>query len=375
MKLTVDRDRLHAAMTRAGRVVERRNTTPILSNVRIVAEGNRLLLTTTDLDIEAVSACPAVIATPGEITAPAHLIADIAGKLPKGAQVVLDLSDTTLAINSGRSRFKLQTLPATDFPQLSAGTFDWQFSLHAKTLLRLLGRTAFAISSEETRFYLNGIYLHAPQVDGAPVLTAVATDGHRLARQRCAVPAFTAGTAETFHGGIVPTKAINEILRLVKDQDGDIELAFNGRLLRVTLPDETVLTTKLIDGTFPDYARVIPAGNTNVATLDRQALAEAVERVTTVSTEKTRAVKFDFRKGELTVSVQTQDGGAGEDTLDAAYEAADLTVGFNGAYTRSILDALTSKTCAAAFATAAEPSLWSDPDDADFLAVLMPMRV
>ncbi|MFG1255923.1 DNA polymerase III subunit beta [Xanthobacter flavus] len=391
MKLTISRDALAAALDRVGRVVETRNTIPILSNVRIVAHppeqaaqaavangGTRsgtVSVTGTDLDMEAISTAEAEVAAPGETTLPAKMAADFVRKLPAGAKVELadDGERGKLTIKSGRSRISVNTLAAGDFPDLSAGDFSNTFVLQASALLNMLDRVSFAISSEETRYYLNGIYLHVAQSEDGPALRAVATDGHRLAQHQVLAPQGTDGMA----GIIVPRKAVGEITRLLKPLgEESVRLEVSTTKLRLTA-GVTTLTTKLIDGTFPDYGRVVPSGNDKLATLDKEALGEAVARVATVSSERGRAVKFTFDDaGLLTLSVTNPDTGDATDAVEILYKAEPLEIGFNASYVADILAAVPGTRVQMAMADPGSPCLITpEAEGAGSLFVLMPMRV
>src|SRR5258706_218712 len=258
MKVTVERAQLVKSLGHVHRVVERRNTIPILGNVLVRAESARLSLKATDLDLEVTETLPAEAATAGSTTVPAHMFYDIVRKLPDGAQILLegDGDRSVLAIRAGRSRFTLQTLPENDFPDLAAGDMTHSFTLAASDMKRLIDRTQFAISTEETRYYLNGIYLHTAGSAKAATLRAVATDGHRLAQLDLALPKGASGMP----GVIVPRKTVGEVQRLIEDNEGEVKIELSQGKIRFTIGD-VVLTSKLIDGTFPDYGRVIPQNN------------------------------------------------------------------------------------------------------------------
>src|SRR5947199_1722781 len=255
MKVTVERSELLKSLGHVHRVVERRNTIPILANVLLHGDRSKLSLKATDLDIEVIDAIAAEVAPGGSTTVPAHMFFDIVRKLPEGAQVILESSGdrAALAIRAGRSRFTLQTLPESDFPDLAAGEMTHSFVLGAVDLKRLIEKTQFAISTEETRYCLNGIYLHTAGSAKASTLRAVATDGHRLAQFELPLPAGAAGMP----GVIVPRKTVSEVQRLIEDSEAEIAVELSQGKIRFTIRD-TDLTSKLLDGTFPDYARVIP---------------------------------------------------------------------------------------------------------------------
>ncbi len=372
MKVTVERAALLKALGHVHRVVERRNTIPILSNVLLRADDGGLRLKATDLDMEVTESVAAEIAQAGATTVPAHVIYDIVRKLPDGAQVSLETTGDTgqMQLRSGRSRFMLQALSEGDFPDLAAGDMPFTFALPAADLKRLIEKTQFAISTEETRYYLNGIYLHTIEVDGEMKLRAVATDGHRLARMELPAPAGSAGMP----GLIVPRKAVAEIQKLVDDGGEEIKIELSTAKIRLTFGG-VVLTSKLIDGTFPDYQRVIPTGNDKSLTVERAEFAKAVDRVSTISSERGRAVKLALSDGRLTLSVNNPDSGNAVEELDVDYDATPLDVGFNARYLLDITGQLDGDTALFKLADPGSPTVIQDREGASTLYVLMPMRV
>ena len=376
MKVTVERAALLKALGHVHRVVERRTTIPILSNVLLRAEGDGLRLKATDLDIEVTETVKADVAQAGAITVPAHVIYDIVRKLPEGAQVSLERSGETgqMQVRSGRSRFTLQALPETDFPDIAAGELDVNFSIGASDLKRLIDKTQFAISTEETRYYLNGIYLHTIESEGETRLRAVATDGHRLARIELPAPDGAVGMP----GIIVPRKAVAEIQKLVADEPGEaVRVSLSSAKIRFSFGQDggVVLTSKLIDGTFPDYQRVIPAGNDKLLTIERKDFQDAVDRVSTISSERGRAVKLAIGEGKMTLSVNNPDSGNAVEELDVDYDAGPLDIGFNARYLLDITNQLDSDTALFKLADPGSPTIIQDREGAATLYVLMPMRV
>jgi DNA polymerase-3 subunit beta len=376
MRATVERSHLLRSLSHVHRVVERRNTIPILSNVLLRADSGKLTLKATDLDLEVTETVAAEVGSGGATTVPAHILHDIVRKLPEGAEVSLDTGDgSQLALKSGRSRFTLQVLPESDFPDLTTGEFPTRFSLPAATLKKLIDRTQFAISTEETRYYLNGIYLHAVTVGKKPMLRAVATDGHRLAQAQVEAPAG----AEKMTGVIVPRKAVGEIQKLVEGGEGDVDVELSDTKIRVTIPAAggggVVLTSKLIDGTFPDYGRVIPQGNDKILKVDRGEFADAVDRVSTISSERGRAVKLALTEGKMTLSVNNPDSGSATEELGVDYGADDIEIGFNSRYLLDVAGQLETGTAEFRFADPGSPTLILDDGATDALYVLMPMRV
>jgi DNA polymerase-3 subunit beta len=372
MKVTVERANLLKTLAHVHRVVERRNTIPILSNVLVRASAEGLTLKATDLDLEVVERTPAEVGQPGATTVPAHMFYDIVRKLPEGAQVVVESTGdkSGITVRAGRSRFALQALPETDFPDLAAGELSHRFSISAGDLRRLIDKTQFAISTEETRYYLNGIYLHTVDTPGGTVIRAVATDGHRLAQVEFPAPAGAKGMP----GVIVPRKAVFEIQRLIEDLSASVEVELSTAKIRLTVGD-VVLTSKLIDGTFPDYGRVIPVGNDKLLTVDKADFANAVDRVSTVSSERGRAVKLAISGGKLVLSVTNPDSGSATEELEADYDADPIEIGFNSRYLLDITSQIDGETAVMKLADPGAPTLVQDRTAPHALYVLMPMRV
>ncbi|HEX2653965.1 MAG TPA: DNA polymerase III subunit beta [Xanthobacteraceae bacterium] len=372
MKITVERTALLKSLGHVHRVVERRNTIPILANVLIRADKGKLSLKATDLDLEVIETVAAEAAPAGSTTVPAHMIHDIVRKLADGAQVVLETStdQTSLSIRAGRSRFTLQTLPESDFPDLAAGEMSHRFKLLAKDLKRLIDKTQFAISTEETRYYLNGIYLHTAGSGKSVSLRAVATDGHRLAQVDLPAPEGAAGMP----GVIVPRKTVGEVQRLIEDAEAEVMIELSQTKIRFTIGGIT-LTSKLIDGTFPDYARVIPVGNDKELIVDKSDFEAAVDRVSTVSSERGRAVKLSISQGKLVLSVTNPDSGNATEELEVEYAADPVDIGFNSRYLLDIAAQIEGEVAVLRLADPGSPTLIQDKDAQGALYVLMPMRV
>ena len=372
MKVTVERAELLRSLGRVHRVVERRNTIPILANVLIKAEHGKLSLKATDLDLEVIDSVAAEVAPGGATTVPAHMFYEIVRKLPEGAQIVIEGSGerAVLSLRAGRSRFTLQTLPESDFPDLAAGEMTHSFKLAASDLKRLIDKTQFAISTEETRYYLNGIYLHTAGTAKAATLRAVATDGHRLAQVELPLPEGAAGMP----GVIVPRKTVGEVQRLIETGEGEVAIELSAGKIRFSF-DNMVLTSKLIDGTFPDYVRVIPTNNDKNLIVDKKDFEAAVDRVSTVSSERGRAVKLSISSGRLVLSVTNPDSGSATEELEVEYEAEPLDIGFNSRYLLDIAAQIEGEVAVLKLADPGSPTLIQDKDAKGALYVLMPMRV
>jgi DNA polymerase-3 subunit beta len=375
MKATIERATLLRCLSHVQSVVERRNTIPILSNVLIDAgESGSVKVMATDLDLQVVEAMAASsIDQAGAITVSAHLLFDIARKLPEGSQVSLTANENRLEVKAGRSNFKLPTLPRDDFPVIVEGDLPTSFELPARMLAELIDRTRFAISTEETRYYLNGIFLHVTDED-EPLLKAAATDGHRLARFTLPRPEGAAGMPDV----IVPRKAVGELRKLLEEAlDSNVLIDLSASKIRFTMGGEggVVLTSKLIDGTFPDYSRVIPTANDKLLKVDPKLFFSGVDRVATIATEKTRAVKIGLDHDRVTLSVTSPDNGTAAEELAAEYRAEGLEIGFNANYLKDILGQIEGDTVELHLADAGAPTLIRQDEQSRALYVLMPMRV
>ncbi len=370
MKATIERATLLKSLSHVQSVVERRNTIPILSNVLIDARADGTVrLTATDLDLQIVEALGGEVETPGALTAPAHMLFDIARKLPDGSQVSLEAADGRLQVRAGRSNFKMPTLPREDFPTIAEGELPIKFALPADVLRTIIDKTRLAISTEETRYYLNGIFFHVVDDKGGQ-LKAAATDGHRLARVTVDRPAGAEGMPDI----IVPRKCVAELRKLLDGMDGDVTIHLSDAKMRFEL-GAAVLTSKLIDGTFPDYTRVIPTANDKILRIDPRSLAQGVDRVSTIATEKTRAVKLGMGSDKVTLSVTSPEHGTATEEVPGDYGAADMEIGFNARYLLDILGELDGDACEIHLADAAAPTLLRTDGEASALYVLMPMRV
>ena len=374
MKFKADRATLIKALAHIQSVAEKRNTIPILANVRIEVAGSKLTLTATDMEIAVVEEVVASAARDGATTAPAATLYEIVRKLPDGAEVELDLDGGTqqLRLRAGRFATSLVTLPIDDFPSMTAGQLPHRFNLKALDLRGLIDRTRFAISTEETRYYLNGIYLHAAEGDGGAVLRAVATDGHRLARVEEPIPSGAQGMP----GVIIPRKTVGELRKLLDEESGEVEVGLSDTRIQFRAGPIT-LTSKLIDGTFPEYERVIPKDNDKVLRVGKKDFSDAVARVAAISSERSRPVKMALDRDLLTLSAASPEQGTASEELDGdrvQYAASPLEIGFQARYLNDITDQI-SDHVEFHFSDGSAPTIVRDASDSSALYVLMPMRV
>ena len=376
MKFTADRAVLLKALAHVQSVVERRNTIPILANVLLDAKKDgALTLTATDMEIAIVEDVPGVtIARAGRTTAPAATLYEIVRKLPEGARIEFDHGggDGPLALRAGRYATSLMVLPVEDFPSMTEGKLPTTFQIGAADMRGLIDQTRFAISTEETRYYLNGIYVHAAEGDGAPVLRAVATDGHRLARVQMDLPEGAKGMP----GVIIPRKTVGELRKLIEETQDAIEVKLSDTKIRFAF-GTVQLTSKLIDGTFPEYDRVIPKGNDKVLKVQKKEFADAVQRVAAISTERSRPVKLSLSKGSLLLSANSPEQGQAQEELEGdvvTYDNTPLEIGFQARYLADITDQI-GDLVEFRFADGSAPTVVQDAAKPEALYVLMPMRV
>ena len=375
MHVVVDQSVLAKSLSRVAGIVERKNSIPIISNVALSAKNGTLSITGTDLDMEARTSINLMIDAEGTCTVPAATLADIVKRLPEGSQVemVHDSEQGQMTVRAGRSRFSLSTLPVEDFPWFGDGAFSHTFEMDTTILASMIDSARFAVSTEETRYYLNGIYLHQIGEE----MRMAATDGHRLARTTTPLP----HNADGIPGVIIPRKAVGEIRKTLdgKGVSGAVSIDLSETKLRISY-GSTVLSTKLIDGTFPDYERVIPTGNTCTMEADSAELSAAIERVSAISSEKSRAIKMTLAEGEITIAATSSENGSATDTLDSErshWNGPPIEIGFNGRYMMDIIAAAGCDRLTLAMADSASPCVITNSanDGAKSLFVLMPMRV
>jgi DNA polymerase-3 subunit beta len=369
MKVTIPRAELLRGLGHVQSVVERRNTIPVLSNVLIEAKSGSLTVTATDLDLQVRETIEATIETAGRTTVSAHTLHDIVRKMPDG-DVTLDHADGRMLVRAGRARFTLPTLPSDDFPEIPVGDMTHRFTIPSKVLSAIISSTRFAMSSEETRYYLNGIFLHIKQTEDGPHIAAAATDGHRLS---LAMTAIVDGSAD-IPSVIVPRKCVGEIHKILDSIDVDVKVALSVRKIEFDF-GSLVYLSKVVDGTYPEYQRVIPTGNDKIVVVPSDVLAESIDRMSVVATEKTRAVKIGVEKGRMVLSVTSPDNGTATEEVEVEYDGPSFEIGFNSRYLLDILAQTSGQDVEIQMKDSVAPALFRLPASKQSLCVLMPMRV
>lgn len=365
MKLTAEREKLLAPLQAVIGVVERRQTMPVLANVLLGVRDDRLSITATDLEVELVAATDVTVQDAGDITVPGRKFLDILRALPEKVSVSLGLEGEKVVIKAGRSRFSLATLPATEFPVIDDINAQQIIQVPRKELLRLLEKTHFSMAQQDVRYYLNGMLL---EIDAA-MLRAVATDGHRLALCEC-VLAMKPKTAQQV---IVPRKGVLELQRVLTEE-GTADLAIGTNHVRAQIGDVR-FTSKLIDGRFPEYARVIPAAATNAIRADRDTLRQALQRTAILSNEKYRGIRITVKGSALTVQAHNPEQEEAEEEIEVSYTGSDLEVGFNVNYLLDALAAIDGQEVELGLTDSNSSCLIRSPGNGSARYVVMPMRL
>ncbi|MCH2037197.1 MAG: DNA polymerase III subunit beta [Rickettsiales bacterium] len=350
-------------------VVEKRTTIPILSHVKLEANDTSLRLTATDMDIAIVEEVEAEVKAEGSLTVPAQTLYDIIRKLPDEGNINLSVDNGKLFIKAHQCDFELPILDAAEFPAMDKGELPFIFQLPTENLTTLIEKTKFAISTEETRYYLNGIYLHVVN-DEASILRAVATDGHRLANVEVPMPAGAAAMPSV----IIPRKAVLELRKLLDQDIENVQVALSENKIRFVC-GKAVLLSKLIDGTFPDYKKVIPQNNDKLLEVEVSSLSDAVDRVSVISSDKIRVVKFALSNGKLQLSSMGHETGSATEEMSVNYDSDSLEIGFNSRYLIEMLSQIEGEVVQFLLSSGTSPTLVKDPADINAVYVIMPMRV
>lgn len=366
MKFEIEREEFLKPLQAVIGVVERRQTMPVLANILLIAEGDTIALTATDLEVELAARAEANIIEPGRITIPAHKLMDIVRNLPTAVRVQVSVKDNRAFVVAARSRFTLSTLPANDFPEVEAIDEGQSFSLKQTDFRNLIIKTHFSMALQDVRYYLNGLLLEIQ----ADTVRTVATDGHRLAIAEINSESAIEGECQV----IVPRKGIQELQRLLSDADDQVQIELGGNHIRVSLP-ETRFTSKLIDGRFPDYQRVIPANADKIMEVDSETLRQALVRVSILSNEKYRGVQFEIDSHELKIQSNNPEQDEAEEELAVTFNHEPIKIGFNATYLLDVISAIDEETLELAFVDANSSCLIRGKDNNNCRYVVMPMRL
>jgi len=375
MDFRVNSTELLRALSHIHGIVEVRHTLPILSNIIITTHDNLLSLSSTNLDIFCSDDLEAEVGQNGSTSVSAATFYEIVKRLPSGSEIHASLSeeDSTLTLKCGRSKFNLTTISPDDFPKISHDDLNIQFVLSATELKRMIDKTKFAISNEETRYYLNGVFLHQTQKNSIDILRAVATDGHRLAQYDIPLPQG----AKDMNGIIIPKKMIQELRRVLDDATGDINIQLNENKIKFSFNNMQIIS-KVIDGTFPDYTKVIPQSNDKSITTNNEEFKKAIDRVSAVAINeetKSKAIKLIIESNKISLSVDSTSRGSAIEEIDLDYNNEKVEIGFNSRYLIDICNEIDGDKINLKFLNSTSPAIILDNTDENLFFVLMPMRI
>ena len=375
MEFKINSSDLLKALSHIHGIVEVRHTLPILSNIILKAKDNELTLSSTNLDIYCADKIKAEVSTAGEISVAAVTFFEIVKRLPSGSEVVMTMEEgeNEIILKCGRSKFNLSTLKTDDFPIISDNDLSTNFILSADELIRIIDKTKFAVSNEETRYYLNGIFLHKADRNSIQFLRAVATDGHRLAQYDIPLPQG----AEDITGIIIPKKTIFELRKVLDDANGDVSISLNENKIKFTFNDLKIIS-KVIDGTFPDYTKVIPQNNNKNFKTNNNELKNAIDRVSAVAANeesKSKAIKLSLEDNKLNLSVESQSKGSANEIIDISYDGDKVDIGFNSKYIIDICNEVDGEEVDISLLDSVSPAIILDNTDENLFFVLMPMRI
>ena len=371
MKFTIEKNDIFKSLSHVQSIVEKKNTLPILSNILLEAKQNNLILSATDMDISVTEKTNCNVIEEGSTTVSAHTLYDIIRKLQDSSEIEMISNDgKIMTLRSGKSKFSLGCLPKEDFPIIEIDNLENELKLDSQKLLKLIDKTRFAVSNEETRYFLNGIYFHTIQEGDHNLISLVATDGHRLAK----FDTEFEKNSKDIPGVIIPKKTINEIYKLLTDFEGSVKISLNSNKI-VFYIGESVLVSKLIDGNFPDYKRVIPKDNKNILKVDRQIFSLAVDRVSTITSDKSPIIKFKLLENVLNMSSINNESGTATEDIITEYNGDKIEIGFNSKYILEMINNLEDETILLHFKDSASPVTAIENSNPNLIYVLMPMRV
>ena len=368
MQFEVDKQTLLKALNTVNGAVEKKNTIPVLQNVKIEAKDSKITFCTTDMDVLVTSNFKARTEKNGATTTPAQMFFDIIRKIPDDSPIKISQEDpNTLKINSKKLKYKLPCIDATEFPSISEGEFENEIIIDSKSFCKMVDKTRFAISNDETRYYLNGLFLQSLKVGDKFQLRCVATDGHRLAMSKLKCDAL-----ENEFGVIIPKKSINEIRRVI-DSSKSAKVEVSKNKVKVTA-DQSSIVSKLIDGQFPDYEKVLPKGNDQIASIVKKPLYDSVDRISTVASDKHRSVKFGLNDNKITLQIDSNDGSFAHEELETDYKGNEIEIGFNSKYLLDVIGQVDKDELLMKFKDGNSPAL-VEAENFDSVFVIMPVRI
>ena len=375
MKLQLSKSNFVKSLSFVQNIVESKTTIPILANVLLEAKQGRLNLSATDMDITIFDKIKINnIESEGSTSVPAQILYNVIKELPDDHPIDLsyDQNNKKLHLMSSKSKFVFSCLSTDEFPISSTETFKTSFNLEPDILKEIIDKTYFASSNEETRYYLNGLYIHTTSLNNKNYLRVVATDGHRLAQYQISSPPTI---IKNNFGVIVPKKLIFELRKLIDDVKENVKIDLSERKIRFSF-NETIIVSKLIDGKFPDYEKVIPKNASNTFSINRKKFLESINRISTISSEKSKAIKLNLNKNKITISANNvEEGGSGAEEINIKYNGPSLDIGFNSGYLKDIINQFTLEEITILFSDATAPTIIKDSSKSESLYVLMPMRV
>ena len=372
MKFNIEKNKIFKSLSHVQSIVEKKNTLPILSNILIEAKNNKLVLSATDMDLSITDSIDCSVLEEGSTTVSAHTLYDIIRKLPDSSEVEIICNDgKIMTLRAGKSKFSLGCLPKDDFPLIEVGNLENELTIDSSQLVKLIDKTRFAISNEETRYFLNGIYFHVKKQDNKNLLSLVATDGHRLAKFDYVEKEIK---VEEIPGIIIPKKTVNELFKILVDYDGDININLDSNKI-VFFVGNSILISKLIDGSFPDYNSVIPSDNNNILKINRNEFSLAVDRVSTITSEKSPVIKFTLLENIMNMSSVNSESGTATEDIVTKYSGSKLEIGFNSKYILEMINNLEDDEITLNFKDSSSPVTALEDSKPGLIYVLMPMRV
>ena len=371
MKFKISRSIFFKTLSHLQGIVDKKNSLPILANILIEAKDNSLILSSTDMDISIIEKINCSVTENGATTINSQILYDIVRKIDEDNEIeIISNNGKLLTLRSNGSRFSLACLPKEDYPIIEQDNSGVDIILNSKILFKLIDKTKFAISNEETRYFLNGLYFNITNEANKKIVTLVATDGHRLAKFSHEIE----GEIDQVSGVIIPKKTIYELSKLLSEIDGDVKISISSNKIVFKIED-IIFISKLIDGSFPDYKRVIPTDNTNILKINRDKLLSAVDRVSTIANEKSPVIKFKLLENILNLNTINNESSSASEDLTISYQGEEIEIGFNSKYIMDIVNNLDDTEISINLKNNTSPVIAQEKSNNNLVYVLMPMRV